>query len=296
MLNQLLSRTSKNYLSSAHWAQNHSVIIPLSKLVESPAVSPITMDVKKNLSISAPLVVENKFVPKHYVQYLKYQKETLTFQSNLFYSHGPKLGLNKAYQLLTNLSDNVRQMLNEVEKFAIENLELPPSIAEQWQEYAEAHADVEPYKRMYDGPNIYIKLAHNVELYDMDNFDKGQYQPFTSNPPLGEGMYMVLCEIPGVYIGSHNSNPKVASLQIRITQVVYRPKVLGQCHIVPHLDAIKGFNNTDMNAAIENLFDVNISDQSDGATPKTPRKRTTCKKKKGSDNLQNVIDSIASAS
>ena len=236
-------------------------------------------------SISPPIARENEHVPKHYVQYLHYENESLVFQSNAFTSNGPKLGLNKGFQLLTTLSKETRDMLSQVEQYAITNLQLPAPIAEKWQQHMENSGDTVPFKRLYEGTNLYIKLAHDVQLFNMDHFENGKYQPFPSNPPLGRGSYVVLIEAPMIYIGSHNANPKVASLHLRITQIVYRPKALGECRIVPFLNTI---NSCELNNE-QSVSDDKVI-QTDA---KSSRKRTSNKKlKKSGDHLQDVIDSI----
>ena len=232
-------------------------------------------------SISAPIIRENTFVPKHYVQYLKYQNETIMLQSSEFNSNGPKVGLNNGYQLLTTFNDETRTMLTEIQKFAIDNLQLPPPILEKWQKSEESR-DTIPFKLLYEGNNLFIKLAHNVQLFNMDHFENGHYQPFPSNPPLGAGTYIALVEVPLVFIGSHNSNPKVASLQLRITQLVYRPKLMSECRIIPHLSSLK---------PVDGEITLEKTDA------KTSRKRTVNRKaKKSNDSLQEILDSVSVAS
>ena len=145
----------------------------------------------------------------------------------------------------------------------------------------------------------------------MDKFENGQYQPFSNPPPLGPGMYIVLFEVPAIYIGSHNSNPKVASLQVRITQIVYRPKVIGQCRIIPHLDAIRvnGYDNS-FDHLFESTTDQSVQTESKskskrGVSKKTSNKKTSDvsqdtipvkKSKKTVDTLQDVIESVVKGS
>ena len=253
------------------------------------------MDVR-HLSISEPTVRENGMVPKHYVQYLKYQNGPICFQSKLFQSNGPKVGLNKGYQLLTCLNTDTRDMLTQIENFVVMNLKLPSPIAEKWKQYSDTSGDTLPFKRLYEGQNLYIKLAHDVQLFDMDHLENGQYQCFTNQPPLGMGMYMVLIEVPAVYIGSHNTNPKVASLQLRITQIVYRPKLMGQCRIVSHLDALKP---GDMDDSLDHLLE---NSSNPPVEAKLSRKRNSSKKNnkkktdKPEDSIQSVIDSVVISS
>ena len=242
------------------------------------------------LSISEPVLRENGFIPKHYVQYLKYQDGPICFQSKLFQSNGPKVGMSKGYQLLTCLNTDTRDMLTQIENYAVANLKLPPPVAEKWKQHSDASGDTLPFKRLYEGQNLYIKLAHDVQLFNMDHLENGQYQCFQNQPPLGVGMYMVLLEVPAIYIGSHNTNPKVASLQLRITQIVYRPKLMGQCRIVPHLDAIKP---SEMDDSLDHILDHNSSVEA-----KPSRKRNSSSKKnnkksdKSDDSIQTVIDSV----
>ena len=192
----------------------------------------VAFDTSK-LSITKPYLKDNGQIPKHYMQYLRYHNGPLHFQSALFYSNGPKMGISQNYQLCVTLTPEVRQSLMEVEKFAAENVQLLSPFAEKWNQYSSSTGDKEPFKSLYQGLNLFIKMGREISLYNLDNVVNGKYQPFQHPPVLGAGWYIVSFSAPSIFIGSHNSNPKVASLQLRIDQIVYRPKPQDECHIQP---------------------------------------------------------------
>ena len=199
--------------------------------------------------------------------------------------------MNKNYQLLVSLSKDVRQKLREIDVFAIANLDLPSPINEKWRQYSTSSGDVEPFKRLYDGPNLFMKLSPNIHLYNLDSMIDNKYQPFNdSTPPLGAGWYVVYFTVPSVYIGSHNSNPKVASLQLRIKQIAYRPVLTNECCIQPILTdtQLPPADDQTLDKFINHLFE----EEKDAAITKTVRKRKKKSEVRKPDTVQTVIDSV----
>lgn len=230
----------------------------------------VNFDITK-LSLSKPYLKDNGQIPKHYIQYLRYQNGPLHFQSALFYSNGPKIGLNKGYQLCVTLTPEVRQSLHDVELFVAQNLKLLSPFAETWQKYQLTTQDSQPYKFLYGGTNLFMKMGNQLSLFNMDDNINGKYQTFERAPPLGAGWYIVYFSVPSVFIGSHNSNPKVASLQLRIEQIVYRPKPVDECHIQPvEISSPAQPSEQALDNFINDLFS---DDKSTAATTSKSRKR-----------------------
>ena len=253
------------------------------------SLSDSKMDTSK-LSISKAIPKDNGHVPKYHVQYLKYENLPIHFQSVMFYSGGPRMGLNKNYQLLVSLTNEVRQKLRQIEDFAIANLNLPSPISEKWRQYSTTTGDEQPFKRLYDGPNLFMKLAPNVHLYNLDHIVDNKYQSFGESPPaLGVGMYIVSFAVPSVYIGSHNSNPKVASLQLKIEQIVYRPIYAKECSIQPDLTdpQLPPADAPSVDSLIHQLFD-----EEKDTSAKNVRRRNKKNEVRKPDTVKTVIDSV----
>ena len=257
------------------------------------------MDLSK-LSISKPVLIDNEYVPKHYLQFLRFQSGPLKFQSTLFYSNGPKLGLNKNYRLCITLTPKVREELTAVEKFVCDNLELPPPIAEKWQQYSSTTGDKQPLKGLHEGMSLYMKVANQVSLFNLDNVIGNKYQPFENPPPpLGAGWYIVKFSVPAVYIGSHNANPKVASIQTKIEEIVYRPYLSTECSIEP-VDESALAATSSMEVTVEDDQPLNSFIDKLFEEEKVPEKQPTRKRnRKGElkktakvDTVQDVIDTV----
>lgn len=258
---------------------------------------------ESQLSISKAYVKDYGSVPKHYVQYLRLQNQPIYFQSTLFYSSGPRKGLgDDNYHLCISLTPEVRQALTSIENFVADHLEIPSPFAEKWKQHSKASGDQDPLKRLYNAQNIFVKIGRQVSLFNMDHEVDNKYQPFENPiPPLGEGWYIVYFSVSSVYIGSHNANPKAASLRLRIEQIVYRPKSRDECHIQPirQLDCqqqqIPLAEDISVDDFIDEIFSNDKSKNNDSAITKVPRKRNKkgeLKKPSKADTIQNVIDSV----
>ena len=124
------------------------------------------------LSLSTPYLIDNGFVPKHYLQYLKYQNGPIRFQSPLFFSQtGPKVGLSKNYQLCVSLGGELRQQLKTIENFVANNLKLPSPLAETWKQYCGRSGETSPFKPLFESSNLFMKLANQISVY-IGNFGK----------------------------------------------------------------------------------------------------------------------------
>ena len=283
------SRTGK-VIKGSHLVKFSFHFSSLSLVVNSlsPLFAIYKMD-RSKLSISKPVLKDNGYVPKHYLQHLKYENGPLYFQSSLFYSNGPRLGLNKNYQLCVTLTPEVRKSLKLIEEYVADNIELPSVIAEKWEQYAASSGDTHPFKPLYDGESLFMKMGMNVSLYNLDELANGKYQSFEHPPPLGAGWYVVYFSVPAIYLGSHNANPKVASLQLRIEQIAYRPKPAGECNIQPV--SLSTTQPLAEEVTVDDFIEEIFSEEKP-VKEKQARKRSKKVEKKKTDSLQNVLDDV----
>ena len=135
-----------------------------------------------------------------------------------------------------------------------------------------------------------MKLAPNLQLYNLDDIVDNKYQSFGESPPaLGVGMYIVSFTVPSVFIGSHNSNPKVASLQLKVDQIVYRPIYSNECSIQPDLTdpQFPPADGPSVDSFMHHLFD----EEKDTST-KNVRRRNKKTEVRKPDTVKAAIDSV----
>ena len=255
-----------------------------------------------NIIISRPVLKERANTPKHFIQYLHQNNQALQFQSDVFSSNGPTPSMSGGYEMRITLSPEVRQSLRQLEDYASKNVEIPEPFKSKWIAHSQISGDEVPLKPLYDGNVMYVKLAHDVELYNMNHIENGSYQPFAGQPPaLGKGSYTVLVRINGIYIGSHNTNPKVASLQMRIVQISYAPKLIGQCLIRPPTSSmVSDTPSNEMTVDVEDdVLERILANENDSASASTASASVTSKrknvkrtKKPKNDTISEVINSV----
>ena len=73
----------------------------------------------------------------------------------------------------------------------------------------------EAYKSILS-ERLYLKPTRNLLVFDTEN------KPFDGS--LNDGMYSVIVHVTGIYIGSHGSTDKNASLQVGVKQIQYEPQ------------------------------------------------------------------------
>ena len=99
---------------------------------------------------------------------------------------------------------------------------LPTGAPEEWRETPS------PYKSLNEAvhDHIYLKFDDNFKVY---NFDREEIE----DRDLKSGEYKAIIKIKGVYYGPHGGLDKLASLQLSIIQLMYKPDFDEDCLFLP---------------------------------------------------------------
>ena len=190
---------------------------------------------------------------KAHHQKLTHNGIDLQFQTLAFHSaYGIRPSQSGKPQLLVAFDDNLKNMLLQVQDFVKAQIQIPEEIKEKAvKNYV--------YKPLYHGNCAFMTLANDFEGFD------AQGNPLPDNFVYGAGMYTVLFRVAGLYIGSHGNTPYLASIQFRILQVLYTPKLRGVCRIAiqsqltePESKPAAPSTELDMTVDIDELDNVEV--------------------------------------
>ena len=173
-----------------------------------------------NIKFEAPVRHELRNVDRtYYTQDLKWQGEDLSLQTDWFTSTGVKDGMESyKKEMLVPISNEMRQVLKEIETLAVnEGLRLP---AEFTGHQKVSNAEVFKHLPLAEREKLFIKVNHDAVCFDKQRkhiaFEKMQ-----------SGEFRVAILVKGLYIGHHPANMgKLASLQLRISQIQNDPKIV----------------------------------------------------------------------
>ena len=150
-----------------------------------------------------------------YTQALKYGIKDLLIPTEWFYSKGiEESKFDRKSEMLVPISYEHLNILKKIESIAITNgLQIPSD----FQSLVNNRSNEEIFKFMGDRKNMYIKFDSNAVAYD-----KGCKPMKIEDMQMGD--YRVAIHVKGLYIGPH-AGDKLASLQLRITQVQNSPNI-----------------------------------------------------------------------
>ena len=147
----------------------------------------------------------------YYTQALKVNGQNFYASSDWFTCNGIQEGFDKKKELLVPFQKELATQLKNIESFAIaEGLKVPV-------EFQSMQSSADIFKRQPDRDSLYIKLD-----YDVAGFDKMCKPLALENMVFGD--YRVIIHFKGLYIGNHPGSGKLASVQLRISQIQYVPR------------------------------------------------------------------------
>ena len=176
-----------------------------------------------NIKFEAPIRHELRDGSRcYYTQDLKFLGRELLVQTEWFASIGVKTGIESyKKEMLVPISNELRQVLKEIETLAINEGLRPPAEFVGYQK-PPSNADIFKHLPLTDREKLFVKVN-----YDAACFDK--YCKPIAFDKMQAGQYRVAIHIKGLYIGHHPANDgKLASLQLRVTQIQNDPKSV-QC-------------------------------------------------------------------
>ena len=121
--------------------------------------------------------------------------------------------------ILVPIKPWLRKQLDIIEEFVTLHVDLPTPFKESWK--ARSDKDT-PYKKLWDGDNMYIPMSHWCKQYHYAPDTALQYTMI--DQAVGEGTYTITFEVPNVYFAQHSDN-KLISLTLRVIQIVFQPAV-----------------------------------------------------------------------
>ena len=136
-------------------------------------------------------------------------------------------------QMRVTFSDQQTKFLQDIDKIACQSVDLPSNAPSHW---AKALEDGSAYRPLHRDSNTdenshYLKLSERFNAFDMFHNSLGREE-------LKRGRYIALVQVTGIYIGAHGATGKLASLQMRLVQVMFDPLPDEKCMIeVPMIDA-----------------------------------------------------------
>lgn len=157
-----------------------------------------------------------------YFQTLNYGDNGLYLQVPFFHSNGmSSSSYSNMRQMRVTFPKWQQGILRTVDSMAKENLELPDTAPSHWKKALDEGI---AYKELPDFDTLFLKLSEHFQAFDI-----------LSNPidcdDLKRGRYMALVHVTGLYIGAHGSTGKLASLQMKVLQLVYEPMPIDKCLI-----------------------------------------------------------------
>lgn len=149
----------------------------------------------------------------YYFQPLKVNGQDLFLTSEWFRSDGIKYGLDKKPEILFTVGILIRSILNIIEGIAIKQLKVPQEILKAFNVQNLSNKDL--YRFLHQANNLYGKLTYDCTCFNTR-------RKLVKKEDLGYGEYRVIVHVRGLFIGSHSQENKLASLQLRITQMQFR--------------------------------------------------------------------------
>ena len=191
----------------------------------------------KNLKLDEIQDVTKVLKPNNrcFKQPLKYNEKRLQLNTGPIPSSELKFSSNDYGKcVLLPVSQWLRQQLDTIEDFVIANIAIPPSLL-PWNARDENDT---PYKKIWEGKTLYLALSNWSKFFRQDSGNLTEIQL----GEMGDGTYQMWINIEGVYFGPHKDN-KLASITMRIQQILYEPAVENVDAIIDEILAQEGHKN-----------------------------------------------------
>lgn len=175
----------------------------------------------ENMTMRAPYETTKVLQPtaneRKFNQDLCYNGKRLVLRTGFIASADIKISeTQNGKRIMIPVSSWLRKQLNAIEEYITLNMTVPSEISQTWQP---RDARDTAYKKVWDGDTLYISISNWCQFLRQEN----DYLSEIQYDELGDGSYNVCITIPGVYFG-HHANNKVASLTMRVQQLLFKPE------------------------------------------------------------------------
>ena len=157
-----------------------------------------------------------------YFQTLSYEGKDLYIEVPFFQANGMShSSYTNMLQMRVIFPKWLQDFLCALDGVAREHVKCPQDASTGWHKSFE---DGSAYRSMVDPHTLYLKLSENFQAFDV-------FKNTIDVDELKRGNYMALIHVTGIYIGGHGPTGKLASLQMKLTQLLYQPIPHDECFI-----------------------------------------------------------------
>lgn len=159
---------------------------------------------------------------KRFYRYIRYNDKKLCIETPRFNCDGAvRSKFNPDVLQLPVPVEAISELL-KIDNFVKDKFVLPSGAPAEWRE------STSPYKALNEAlhDHIYLKLDEKFKVY---NFDREEI----AGQDLASGEYKAIIKIKGIYYGPHGGLDKLASLQMSIIQLMYKPDFDEDCLFLP---------------------------------------------------------------
>ena len=161
---------------------------------------------------------------------MRYNGVRLYLQTPAVYLPKVDTQVNRCGQNLSIPIDNwLRQQLDILEDFVRQKALIPTELLQLWPEKKTSY-----YKPLYRGTRCYILQSKYCKVTSGVTVEQSVETELSS---LGAGFYSFHIEVPAVYVGPHQSDGNLISLNLRIAQIHHQPELTSLDHIEKVIDS-----------------------------------------------------------
>ena len=179
-----------------------------------------------------------------FFQSLSYGDDGFYLQTPFFYSNGMSVSnYNNMRQMRVTFPEWQQSILKNIDSAAQEHLVCPDSAPAHWKKSLE---EGRSYKKIPEFDSLFLKLSDHFQAFDL-------FQNVMECDDLKRGRYIALIHVTGIYLGAHGTTGKLASLQMKVLQLLYEPTAIDKCLIL--------FETKDEKDSVRDSDDVDPDDE-----------------------------------
>ena len=157
-----------------------------------------------------------------YFQSLTYGDCHLYLQVPFFVSNGMTVSnFSNMRQMRVTFPTWQQNILKQIDSIAQEHVDCPDGAPAHWKK---AFEEGSAYKVIPEFDSLFLKLSDHFKAFDL-------LQNSVDCDELKRGRYKVLVHITGLYLGAHGTTGKLASLQMKVLQLLFEPVPFDKCLI-----------------------------------------------------------------
>ena len=151
-----------------------------------------------------------------------YQDKDFYIEVPFFKSNGmTQSSFSNMLQMRVTFPKWQQKLLNLLDMAAREHAQCPEDANTNWKS---SFNDGSAYKDIADYEHVFLKLSECFQAFDV-------FRNTMDTDDLKRGNYMALIHVTGIYVGGHGPTGKLASLQMKLTQLLYQPIPHDECFI-----------------------------------------------------------------